>query len=1065
MSVCETCGARQSEEARFCSACGAPQEPEPDAPIDERKLATVLFVDLVGSTELAGREDPERVRAMQARFFTAMAAEIEERGGRVEKYAGDAVMAVFGAPAALEDHAERALHAALAMRDRMHDLFAGAVEARIGVATGEVVSGAAHEGSSFVTGDSVNVGARLEQAAAPGEILVAERTVAAGRGAFEFGSQRLVEAKGKADGVTARPVLRALTLRRARGVGGLRRAFVGREPELDLLRATYRRAISGDEPHLVTIVGAPGVGKTRLVGELMELLEADDASPTWRSGRCLPYGDGITYWPLAEVVKQHFGILEGDAPDVINERLGARSMLGLVLGLDVAPTLHPLQARERLQESVLELLVELAADRPLVLLVEDIHWAEDDLLAMLERVLRECHGSLILVTTGRPELFDRRESWGTGQRNATTLRLNPLPAAAASRLLDEIVATELPDELRDLVITRAEGNPLFVEELVRALVDGGVLSLEGDAWVVGELPAGFSVPDSIHALLAARIDQLPPGEKAALQAAAVVGRVFWRGPVAQLAGGDPDFDLLQEREFVRRHGATSMAGEEEYAIKHALTREVAYAGIPKARRGRMHAALGDWFEISGKATDEHASLLAYHFSEAVLPEDADLVWAEDAAELDRLRVTAVRWLQRAAELARHRYELEEAVELFHRAVEITGDEHQRARLWGEIGRTQALRYDADAMRTALDRSLAGPLDDAERADTYAFLALQASIRSAMWSIRLHRDLIEEWVEQALELAEEGSDAQARALLARINIEPGAVPDETLDLTVRTVERLGDEALDSYALGARSQAAFTRARFDEAVTWSGRRLQLMARIDDPDHLCEAYESGMPVAAAVGRFDEARRLVELHEALATPLSAHHRVHAISLELELAELLGDWESVAAATDRAVELVGKNLDTPCVRNPRDLLLCAAAHACLGDDTAARDLEKAAAEIAQVGYDSYLSEPRLRLALARGDRREVESLTTLPLERVFVWGPAVFATRLDALVALADRGRIEQEAEQLLAPGSIVEPFALRALGFARDDDALLALADDGFARHGLEWHRCQTKHLVSGL
>jgi class 3 adenylate cyclase len=1063
MSVCANCGAVQPEGARFCSACGAAQD-LPD-PVDERKLATVVFVDLVGSTELAQREDPERVRMMQGRFFAAMAEEIELRGGQVEKYAGDAVMAVFGAPAALEDHAERALHAALAMRGRMRELFGGALQARIGVSTGEVVSGPAREGSSFVTGDSVNVGARLEQTAAPGEILVAERTVAAGRGAFEFGTRRIVEAKGKTEGVACRPVLRALTLRRPRGVGGLHRAFVGREPELELLRATYRRAISVEEPYLVTIVGAPGVGKTRLVGELLQLLETDGASPTWRSGRCLPYGDGITYWPLGEVVKEHFGILEGDAKEVILERLGARPMLGLILGLDVAPALHPLQARERLQESILELVGDLTADRPLVLLIEDVHWAEDDLLDLLERLLRECRGRVVLVATARPELFDRRESWGTGQRNATTIRLDPLPPAAASQLLEEILATELPAELRDLVVARAEGNPLFVEELVRALVDGGVLYRDGEAWMVGELPAGFSVPDNVHAVLAARIDQLPSTEKAALQAAAVVGRVFWRGPVVHLVGSDPDFDLLEERDFVRRHGATSMAGEQEYAIKHALTREVAYASIPKARRGRMHAEFGDWLEASEKVTDEHASLLAYHFSEAVLPQDADLVWADAPAELDRIRASAVRWLHRAAELARHRYELEDAVELFRRAVEISVDEHQGARLWGEIGRTQALRYDADAMRAALDRSLAGPLDDAERADTYAFLALQASIRSAMWSIRLNRDLIEEWVEQALELAEDGSDAQARALLARINVEPGTVPDETLDLTVRTVERLGDEALDSYALGARSQAAFTRARFDEAVTWSDRRLQLMTRIDDPDHLCEAYESGMPIAAAVARFDEARRLVELHETLATPLSAHHRVHAISLELELAELLGDWESVAAETDRAVELVGKNLDTPCVRNPRDLLLCAAAHACLGDDTAARDLEKAAAEIAQVGYDSYLSEPRLRLALTRGDRREVESLTTLPLERVFVWGPAVFATRLDAFVALGDRGRLEREAEQLLAPGSIVEPFALRALGFARNDDALLTLADDGFARHGLEWHRRQTERLVSGL
>lgn len=1051
------------EGARFCPVCGTPQEPEP--PADERKLATVLFADLVGSTELAEREDPERVRAVQERFFAAMAEEIEHRGGRVEKYAGDAVMAVFGSPAALEDHAERALHAALAMRRRLHELFAGAIEARIGVATGEVVSGRAREGGSFVTGDSVNVGARLEQAASAGEILAAERTVAAARGAFEFGEPRVVQARGKATGVACRPVLRALSLTRPRGVGGLRKAFVGRESELELLRATYRRAASLAEPYLITIVGAPGVGKSRLVRELWELLEAERTPPAWRSGRCLPYGDGVTYWPLGEMVKEHFGILESDTPDEIRQRLGSRHMLGLVLGLDAAAGLHPLQARERLQESFLELVEELAAERPLVLLVEDVHWAEDDLLDLLERLLRECTAPVVLVATGRPELFDRRAAWGAGQRNATTVRLDPLAPAVTSQLLDELVATQLPTELRALVVDRAEGNPLFLEELVRALVDGGVLARRAGAWVAGELPAGFSVPDSVHAVLSARIDQLPPLEKAALQAAAVVGRVFWRGPVAHLVGGEPDFELLEERDFIRRHGGTSMAGEREYAIKHSLTREVAYAGIPKVRRGRMHAAFGDWLEASERITDEHAALLAYHFSEAVRPEDADLVWSDSRAEFDRLRVTAVRWLQRAAELARRRYELEEAVELFHRAIESSPDDHQRARLWQEVGRTQALRYDGDSMRAALLRSLDGPLDDGERAETYAFLAFQASIRSAMWSIRLNRDLIEEWVEHALALAEEGSEARARALLARVNVEPGTVPDEDLELVVTTIERLGDEPLGSYALGARSQAAFTRARFHEAASSSDRRLELVARIDDPDHLCEAYESGVPVMAAVGRFEEARRLVEQHWALARRLSPHHRVHAISLGLELAALLGDWAYLAAETDRAVDLVEKNLDTPCVRNPRDLLLCAAAHSCLGDEPRARELEAEAARLAPEGYESYLSEPRLRLALVRGVRHEAEALAALPLERVFVWGPAVFTTRLDAMVALNARARIEREALALAEPGSVVEPFALRALGFARADDELLARADDRFLRLGLDWHRAQTERLVAGL
>jgi class 3 adenylate cyclase len=255
---------------------------------EERKLVTVLFADLVGSTALASDADPERVRLRLERFYGAMSEEVERTGGTVEKFAGDAVMAVFGVPTAFEDHAERALHAALAMQRRLHEVFGGELAMRIGVNTGEVVVGERQRGSSFVSGDVVNATARLEQGAEPGEVLAGERTVRAAGGAFEFGEPRTIEAKGKAGGIVGRPVLRGLTLARPRGVAGFQRVFVGRESELDLLRATFRRAVTQGEPHLVTIVGEPGVGKTRLVRELWEALAEEDPAPLRRTGRCLP---------------------------------------------------------------------------------------------------------------------------------------------------------------------------------------------------------------------------------------------------------------------------------------------------------------------------------------------------------------------------------------------------------------------------------------------------------------------------------------------------------------------------------------------------------------------------------------------------------------------------------------------------------------------------------------------------------------------------------------------------------------------------------------------------------
>jgi class 3 adenylate cyclase/tetratricopeptide (TPR) repeat protein len=1030
-------------------------------PSDERKVATVLFADLVGSTELASDEDPERVRALLERFYDAMGSEIQSAGGTVEKFAGDAVMAAFGAPAALEDHAERALHAALAMQRRLSEL-GDDLGLRIGVNTGEVVVGRSREGSSFVSGDAVNIAARLEQAAGEGDILVGERTAAAARGAFEFGEPTKVDAKGKPGGVTARRLVRALTLMRPRGVSGLKRAFVGREGELDLLQATYNRVVVERRPHFVTVMGDAGVGKTRLVRELWERLGDESPGPLRRTGRCLPYGHGITYWALGEIVKEQLGLLESDPPETVRAKLGEHEILGLALGLEVAGELHPLAARERLHEAIVVFLEELTAERPLVVLVEDIHWAEEPLFDLLERILRQVNGPLLLLATARSDLLDRRPAWGGGRRNMTILGLEPLSTDDASHLLDELLTADLPAPIREVVVSRAEGNPFFVEELVGSLIDAGVLERKNGGWRAGDLPRGYAVPDSVQAVLAARIDLLGEVEKGALQAAAVIGRVFWPGPVRDLIGGsNPDFDALEERDFIRRRAGTSLEGEREFAFKHALTREVAYSSLPKARRARLHAEFAGWLERVGEGRDEWAALLAHHYAEAAREEDVDLAWTGSENELARVREKTVQWLRRAAELAIERYEIDESLALLQRAVELAPEGEIAAAIWLEIGSASALKYDGEGFWTAIQQSLQLSPDPVTTARAYSDLAFQASIRGGMWKKHPPRDTVAGWVEQALKLTGEETPERTRALIAQASVDR-EVGEASAREASTLADRLGDPELRSWAWMSRAVAAFEADRFEDALTWAQRRFDLEAAISDPDHLVELRECAMPPAAALGRLREVRRLAREHDGLTERLSSHHRMHSVAVLAEVEELAGNWKGIRALEERVEQAVEANRDTPCVRNARCLLLCAMARTEAGDEKPARNLESAADELGMEGYEYALEAVRIRLALARGDLDGLGQLMKTRAGERFVFGTQEHAARLDAWAALGDRERVEDVTPRFLQQGTYLQPFALRSLGIVRDDESLIRQSLERFEALKLDWHAEQTRALL---
>ena len=486
---------------------------------DERKLVTVLLADVVAA------EDLERTRSWLDHVREVASAEVEAAGGVIGSSTGGGILATFGAPAAQEDHAERALGVAKALQARL----GAALPLRIAVETGEIIAG-----RSGVSGPPVSLAMQLLSGAKSGDVLLGRRASAA-------------------------------HTRRKPGHGSPRVApLVGREAELDAIRAEYRRACADARARLVTIVGDAGVGKSRLVKEFVAGLPAQSPAPYALTGSCISYGHALTYRALGDVLREVLGVRESDSRDNILERLGPRQILGLTLGLDVAGELHPLAAVERLRVAWRDLLRELVADRPTVVVVEDLHWAQADLLDLLEVLLDGVAGPLLLVGTARPELLTSRPSWGR-RRDASTVWLEPLAREDAARLV-----AQAPEHVREAVLEKAEGNPFFIEELVAQVRAGAEATV---------------IPDSVQAVLAARIDRLPPLEKHALQAAAVVGRAFWREPVRELLGDAlPNFELLEERDFIRPRTRSSFEGMRELVFKHALTREVAYGSLPRREK-------------------------------------------------------------------------------------------------------------------------------------------------------------------------------------------------------------------------------------------------------------------------------------------------------------------------------------------------------------------------------------------------------------------------------------------------------------------------------------------------
>ena len=642
--ICTACGQENPDGFRFCGACAAPLAAGETGQREERKIVTVLFADLVGFTSRSERMDVEDVRGTLAPYHALLREQLEHYGGTVEKFIGDAVMALFGAPIAHEDDPERAVRAALSIRaaiDRLNDEEPELdLHVRVGVNTGEalvVLDADAARGEGMASGDVVNTAARLQTAAPVDGILVGESTYRATDRAITYLSAEPVVAKGKSQPLA---VWEAVEARARLGVDVVQRPttpLVGRGEEVDLLLDALRRCRSERAVQLVTLVGVPGIGKSRLVWELMQAVERDPDFITWRQGRSLPYGDGVTYWALGEMIKAQAGILDTDAADDAGGKLQAavadlihdpteaawveehvRALAGLEAAAAVGGNRHSEAA------AAWRRFLEALADRqPLVLVFEDLHWADDALLDFIDHLADwSSDVPMLVVCTARPELLDRRRGWGGGKRNALTVALSPLADTDIARLIGTLLEQALlPADTQLMLLRTAEGNPLYAEEYVRMLIDRGHLQHDGGRWRLAgttELP----VPESVQGLIAARLDDLPVDQKRLLQDAAVLGKVVWLGALVSMSGLDryqaeTHLHALERREMLRRERRSSVASDTEYAFRHVLMRDVAYGQIPRSQRADRHQRAAVWIESLSADRGDTSDMLAHHYARAL----------------------------------------------------------------------------------------------------------------------------------------------------------------------------------------------------------------------------------------------------------------------------------------------------------------------------------------------------------------------------------------------------------------------------------------------------------------
>ncbi len=1100
---CPSCGTDSPPGAKFCIECGAslggsggtarppagaaarPAPPAPAAPPggdqtsglfggqipgaeaawgpgagslpEERRKATVLFADLSGYTAVAERLDPEAVKSFVDRALRRLGQEVVRYGGTVDKYIGDNVMAVFGAPVSHEDDPERAVRAGLAMQAAMDEINTDIEAAtgvtfslRVGINSGEVLAGQVGDGYTVI-GDVVNVAARLQSAARPESVTVGETTHRLTRGPIEYEELEPLTLKGKAEPVPAWEAVRLLVSGSAARGSRSTAPLIGREDESSLLLSLFDRVVREGRPHLVTVIGQAGVGKTRLLREFATQLASREQQAAFRVGRCPAYGAGLAYWALGEIIRSQFEIVDTDdshlawnkllhgiegvitklETDEPAERLAAT--IARPLGIEPPPEMatatgvhdseDPQQMRDRLFSAVRS-LVEAASKRwPVVIAIEDIHWADEGMLDLIDYMARWIRGPALIVCLARDELLERRPGWGGGRRNYTTIALEPLTQGETRELVSALLPTgngavaNGHGELVPQVAERSAGNPLFVEEMVNRIREEGSKDIE-------------TLPESVHAVLAARLDSLVAAERRVLQHASVVGQTFWDGSLVGLED-EEGIDLadalagLEEKDLVVSSPGSRLAGEHEYVFKHVLIRDVAYSTLPKAVRARKHAQVAGFIEERAADRSEGVvAMVADHYGRAAaLGADADV----GGSELEQINDKALLALEAAGDAAASLYSNQEAIGHYETALSLgrdlgstQADPAARARIAEKLGDV-ALRLGRVDQATEVWEDC---LDFHRRQEDLARVGdLHRKVGAGLWHKGDREGSIEHY-QKGIDLLKDGP---ACLELVRLYEEAASLYMHTGDnmlaiyaseKALRLAERLGEAAAASRAHGIFGRV-FGRIGDSERARQNLERSVELARESDPGEAVRALltlgyhleVSEADYEGAGAAYREALQLAEETGDLPSKVELHAAL------AQLAAHSGDWEVVATEADASGSLAEREGLTGKLCFPymmRGMLRWRE-----GDfDEAARRLRRAAELAEQVGRSEVAFQSLYWLSASlrqRGDHADADTEIARALdlcERAGLVAQSIEAISARAVnLALAGRTDAAREA------------------------------------------------------